>query len=188
MHHEIFYDAGPVITKAWLVGFCVKEDTPKTCKHMACGYREPYRVCPKCGNEQEESNFHIHCTQWFGSHTGPQECGGRYDQSPVQGGIPVKCNRVKYIGLNLKQLCNPEQPVRYAAVKIELAGESDWHLFVIDLETQEFINEEMSIHYFGKGSESWSVGTTVRIRNIADLNKIVNKPQVFDAIANVISK
>lgn len=187
MHNEIFYDAGPVITKAWLIGFCVKEDTPKTCKHMSCGYREPYRVCSKCGNGQEESNFHVHCTQWYNGKPS-DECGGRYDQSPVLGGVPVKCSRTKYTGLNLKQLCNPDQPVRYATVKVELAGESSLHLFVIDLETQEFINEEMSIHYFGKGNESWSVGPTLKIRNIADLNKIVNKPQVFEAMANVISK
>ena len=198
---EIFYDAGPVITKAKMVGFCAPETSAELCTHRSCGWKEVQRVCPKCGNEISEDSFQSNML-YFNKNTGfgirdpsicrcddnGKDCGGNLFDGKVILATKVKCTRSKYKGLSITQLCNPEQQVKYATIRVVLAGDADWHTFVVDLEAKEFINKEMSIHYFGKGNESWSVGPTVKTRNLADLNVIINKDQVIDAIANLLSK
>ncbi len=185
MDKPIFYDAGPVITKARFVGFCyiLKKDR---CTHVSCGYKEPELKCPKCGRTAVHFNFSYDrkiCTTKEESDapwTGLKHCTYPYKDLKKVGGKKKKCKKISFRSYTQKEMAKPTEVVRYALIEVQLAAIEGWHRFVADLQDEEFVNHEMKLsrRYKTVGWTAYQTDSRCKV----DLTKIINKKEVIKQI------
>lgn len=207
IERTIFYDAGPVITKASFIGFC-RDECMSECKHAACGYKEPHRVCPKCGRQHEVTAYD------YSGHNNPKEkgynpsygkklrtrectpkdrkewntwkpCGFDIEKAPIKDGKKVKCTMARFRSYTTEELANPATTdIRYALIEVEFAATQGKHLFVADLEDVDFINHEMTVNENKKGWLAYTGSFSVPV----NIDKIANKADVIKQIGKVFGQ
>jgi hypothetical protein len=204
----IFYDAGPVITKAKFIGFCY-DDGLDECTHSSCGFVARFRECPKCKkshdlvrldwdgtNDKKSPEYNPNygkkqkgpwvCTE-KGQYTWQQQkpCNFDIQKAPVKGGKKPKCKLIRFRSYTTEELANPETTdIRYALVEVELAATQGWHLFVADLKDVDFVNREMKVNRGKNGWLAYSSDTPSPV----DLSKIINKKEVISQIGKVFGQ
>jgi hypothetical protein len=174
---QVFYSLGnTVITQAIFCGFAKRVDSEE-CSHITCGAIGVHAVCQECGRIVEKRERYFWKKQICSQ---PSICKGKLGEP--QKSKKAKCKMLRFQTLTDKEICNPEQEIKYALVEITISGRTGQLSYIVDLNNKKFLPTEMKVVWNGKTKRFSARPTDKRDWSKFDIAKVENSLDVIGKI------